>query len=128
MRFLGHIKGINVLILSMITKAVHLESKPNSLLTISQDGFLKIFDVYDKVCIKSFKVSDFVLSSIAMLKSDETYAIGSWDNNIYLFNIVYGSRSKPFPAHDNSISDLLYFSKHKKIVTSSWDCSIKTFR
>ena len=71
---------------------VHLDSKPNSLLTIGQDGFLKIFDVYDKTCIKSFKICDFVLSSITMLKTDETFAIGSWDNNIYLFNIVYGSR------------------------------------
>ena len=70
MRFQEHTKGTNLHNLSLITKAVHLDSKPNSLLTISQDGFLKIFDVYDKVCIKSFKVSDFVLSSIAMLKSD----------------------------------------------------------
>lgn len=54
--------------------------------------------------------------------------IGAWDNNIYLFNIVYGSKSKPFPAHDNSISDLVYMPKRKKIFTGSWDCSIKSFR
>jgi factor associated with neutral sphingomyelinase activation len=107
---------------------MHLESKPNSLLTIGQDGFLKIFDAGEKVCIKSFKICDFVLSSIAIVKTDETFAIGSWDNNIYLFNIVYGSRSKPFPAHDNSITDLIYLTGRKKIVTCSMDCSIKTFR
>ncbi len=45
-----------------------------------------------------------------------------------MFNIVYGSKSKPFPAHDNSIIDLVYIPKHKIIVTASWDCSIKTFR
>ena len=55
---------------SQITCAIHLQTKPNSLLTIGQDGFLKIFDVYDKICIKSFKICDFVLSSIAMLKQD----------------------------------------------------------
>lgn len=55
---------------SQITCAIHLSSKPNSLLTIGQDGFLKIFDVYEKTCIKSFKICDFVLSSIAMLKQD----------------------------------------------------------
>jgi hypothetical protein len=40
------------------------------LLTVGQDGYLKIYDVYEKTCIKSFKICDFVLSSIAMLKQD----------------------------------------------------------
>jgi len=30
---------------SAITHAIHMPSKPNSLLTIGSDGFLKIFDV-----------------------------------------------------------------------------------
>ncbi len=41
---------------------------------------------------------------------------------------MYGSKSKPFPAHDNSIIDLVYMPNRKTIVTASWDCSIKTFR
>jgi len=45
-----------------------------------------------------------------------------------LFNIVYGSKSKPFPAHDNSIIDLVYMPKRKTIASASWDCSVKTFR
>jgi WD40 repeat protein len=64
-----------------------------------------------------------------ILRSKSTLIqIGSWDNNIYLFNIVYGSKSKPFTAHDNSIIDMVYMPKRKTIVTASWDCSIKTFR
>ena len=54
--------------------------------------------------------------------------IGSWDNNIYLFNIVYGSKSKPFSVHDNSIIDLVYMPKRKTVISASWDCSIKTMR
>ncbi len=49
-------------------------------------------------------------------------------DNGNLFNIVYGSKSKPFPAHDNSIIDLVYMPKRKTIASASWDCSIKTFR
>lgn len=41
---------------------------------------------------------------------------------------MYGSRSKPFPAHDNSIIDLVYMPKRKTLVSASWDCSIKTHR
>ena len=63
-----------------------------------------------------------------MLKNDETFAIGGWDNKIYLFNIVYGSKSKPFVAHDNSIIDMAYMTKRKTLITASWDCSIKKFR
>ena len=33
------------IIKSAITHAIHMPSKPNSLLTIGSDGFLKIFDV-----------------------------------------------------------------------------------
>jgi hypothetical protein len=55
---------------SQINRALHLRSKPNTLLTISQDGFLKIFDVFEKSCTKSFKICEFNLSCIAMLKND----------------------------------------------------------
>lgn len=54
---------------------LHLKSKPNTLLTISQDGFLKIYDAYDKSCTKSFKICDFNLSCIVILKPDETFAV-----------------------------------------------------
>lgn len=42
--------------------------------------------------------------------------------------MVFGSRSQPYTAHDNSVSDLLYLQKKKRLVSSSWDCSVKTLR
>lgn len=97
-------------------------------MTISQDGFLKVFDLFDKVCQKSFKICEVCLSAITPVKPDELYALGSWDNNIYLFNIVSGNKSKAVVAHDNSISDLLYLPRRKRLVSSSWDCSVKFWR
>ena len=41
---------------------------------------------------------------------------------------MYGSKSKPFAAHDNSINDLVYLPQRKLLFSGSWDCSIKTFR
>ncbi len=41
---------------SQVNAIVCLETKPNLMLTIGQDGFLKIFDEKEKVCIKSFKI------------------------------------------------------------------------
>lgn len=54
--------------------------------------------------------------------------MGSWDNNIYLFNTVYGSKSKPYPIHDNSINDLVFLKRRKKLMSASWDCTIKIMR
>jgi hypothetical protein len=53
-----------------ITKIVNLPSKPNTIVTIGQDGFLKVFDTYERSCQKSFKISDSCLSSIVSIKGD----------------------------------------------------------
>jgi factor associated with neutral sphingomyelinase activation len=111
-----------------ITRMLSLTSKPNTIVSIGQDGFLKVFDLVERACQKSFKICEFCLSSIVPIKGDEIFAIGSWDNSIYLFNIVYGSKSKPVLAHDNSVSDLVFLPKRKRLVSSSWDCSIKLWR
>ena len=52
-----------------------MPSKPNSLLTIGSDGFLKIFDIAEKVCLKSFKICEFHLSCITVIKTDEIFAV-----------------------------------------------------
>lgn len=44
-------------------------------MTIGSDGFLKIFDVGEKVCLKSFKICEFHLSCIAVIKDDEIFAV-----------------------------------------------------
>lgn len=113
---------------SAVSKIMPLKASPNTVVTIGQDGFLKVVDLFNKTCQKSFKISDVCLSAIAMVKQDELYAIGSWDNNIYIFNISSGNRSKPVVAHNNSISDLIFLQKRKRLLSSSWDCYIKMWR
>jgi hypothetical protein len=46
---------------------------------------LKIFDVFEKSCTKSFKICEFNLSSIVMLKADEVFAV-----IILLARLVHG--------------------------------------
>lgn len=41
---------------SAITRIVSLKTRPNTVVTTSQDGFLKVFDLFDKNCQKSFKI------------------------------------------------------------------------
>jgi len=42
--------------------------------------------------MKSFKICDFCLSTMVVIKQDEIFAIGSWDSKIHIFNINYGSK------------------------------------
>lgn len=46
---------------------------------------------------------------------------------IYIFNLVYGSRSKPIEAHDNSVSALIYLKISKRVISASWDCTLKSW-
>lgn len=39
-----------------ITRMLVLSSKPNTAITIGHDGFLKVFDLAEKACLKSFKL------------------------------------------------------------------------
>lgn len=38
------------------------------------------------------------------IKEDEVYAIGCWDNKLYIFNLNYGSKTSTIEAHNDSIS------------------------
>ena len=52
--------------------------------------------------------------------------VGSWDNNLYLFNIVYGSVvHKQVSAHFDSISCLLLDLPNQQLYSGSQDCTIK---
>ncbi|CAK91037.1 unnamed protein product (macronuclear) [Paramecium tetraurelia] len=109
-----------------ITDLIVLEKK-NLLVTIGQDGFLKVIDLKELIVLKSFKVDEFCLSCIVTLKQDEIFAIGSWGSQIHVFNINYGSKVQMVQRFNNSVSSLVYLMKKKILVTGSWDCSLKRF-
>jgi len=52
---------------SNITDMIVLDKK-KLLVTIGNDGFLKVIDLKENVVLKSFKVDEFCLSSIVTLK------------------------------------------------------------
>lgn len=62
-------------------------------MSIGLDGFLKVTDFVSRKVIKSFKICNFCLSSLIPLKNDEIFAIGSWDNKLYIFNLNYGNKT-----------------------------------
>jgi factor associated with neutral sphingomyelinase activation len=80
-------------------------------MSIGEDGFLKVSDLVSKTVIKSFKICDLNLSGLVAIKEDELFAIGSWDNKLYIFNLNYGSKVKVISNHNESISAICFFPK-----------------
>ncbi len=61
------------------------------------------------------------------MKEDEIFAIGCWDNKLYIFNLNYGSKIKIINAHNESISSVVYLKFKCVLLTASWDCTVKSF-
>ncbi|EGR33579.1 neutral sphingomyelinase activation associated factor, putative [Ichthyophthirius multifiliis] len=110
-----------------VTQIIKLVNKPNQIISIGEDGFLKVCDLQSKQVIKSFKICDLNLSSFVVLKEDEIFAIGCWDNKLYIFNLNYGSKIKIIKAHNESISSIGYLKSKCVLLTASWDCTVKSF-
>ncbi|KAL4472641.1 hypothetical protein ABPG74_018590 [Tetrahymena malaccensis] len=110
-----------------VTQIRKLKKKQNQIISIGEDGFLKVCDLPNKSVIKSFKICDLNLSSFVPIKEDEIFAIGCWDNKLYIFNLNYGSKVKVLSIHNESISSLSYFSSLNTLFTASWDCTVKQF-
>ena len=108
-----------------VTQIIKLQNKQNQIISIGEDGFLKVCDLISKQVIKSFKICDLNLSSFVALKEDEIYAIGCWDNKLYIFNLNYGSKIKVISAHNESISSIIYLNNSNILLTASWDCTVK---
>jgi len=104
-----------------------LELSENRVLSIGYDGFIKLTQIKDMIVSRSFKVCDMSLSSIVQLKENELYALGAWDNNVYIFNLNYGTRVFSESLHNDAISQIVYDPNRSVFCTGSWDCSVKAW-
>lgn len=98
------------------------------MVSIGEDGFLKVSDLVTRSVIKSFKICDLNLSGFVPIKEDEIFAIGSWDNKLYVFNLNYGSKVKVISIHNESISSICYLSACSTLFTASWDCTVRSLQ
>jgi len=96
-------------------------------LSIGHDGFIKITQFQSMSVSRSFKVCDLSLSSVAELKKNELYALGSWDNNLYIFNLNYGTKVFSEPLHEDAISYITFDPIKSTLYTTSWDCTVRSW-
>lgn len=90
---------------------------------MGKDGYLKVIDVGLGQVTKAFKISEFALSSVALL-SPTHLILGCWDNSLYIFNLTYGSVTQRLAhCHYDSISCIQ--KRDNSLFTGSWDCTVK---
>jgi factor associated with neutral sphingomyelinase activation len=105
--------------------SICLSSDGETLYSVSQDSSLKIYSLGEGKQLRSNNISQLALSSCALSKDQKFVAIGSWDNNIYLYSNDYGRVITTVPAHDDTVSCLTL--RDNLLVSGSWDTSMKVW-
>lgn len=98
----------------------------NRIISVGKDSTLKVYDTVLKKQIRSVILSSTPLSSCVIV-DDNTVAVGSWDNEIYLYDVEYGRVVESFRAHDDSVSCLLWLEKERLLISGGWDGVVRVW-
>ena len=96
-----------------------------SMYTVSQDGLLKVFSLSELRQTHSGPVGDMALSSVLATGDSENIVVGSWDNNVYWYNLEYGRVMETLSGHDDAVSCLI--KAGDMLITASWDGAVKVW-
>ncbi|CAK1602846.1 unnamed protein product [Parnassius mnemosyne] len=98
----------------------------SKIISVGKDGTLKVYDLGQGKQMRSVVLCSTPLSSCVMV-DEHTVAAGSWDNEIYLYNVEYGRVVESFRAHDDSVSCLLWLIKERLLISGGWDGVVRVW-
>ncbi|XP_065676100.1 protein FAN isoform X3 [Hydra vulgaris] len=104
---------------------VDLSDDAQIIYSVSQDCQLKVFSINDNIQTRSINLSSMALSCCQLIDDQKYLLIGSWDAQIYIYSTEYSRVVDAKHAHHDAISSLCY--KYNKLVTSSWDATVKVW-
>ncbi|CAH0404999.1 unnamed protein product [Chilo suppressalis] len=96
------------------------------IISVGKDGALKVYDVEQKKQIRSITLCLTPLSSCVMI-DDNIVAAGSWDNEIYLYDVEYGRKVESFRAHDDSVTCLLWLENERLLISGGADGVVRVW-
>ncbi|KAJ2953827.1 hypothetical protein O0L34_g1455 [Tuta absoluta] len=96
------------------------------IVSVGKDGTLKVYDIEQRKQIRSVILCATPLSVCVMI-DDNIVAAGSWDNDIYLYDVEYGRVVESFRAHDDSVSCLLWLEKERLLISGGWDGVVRVW-
>ncbi|KAI8428162.1 hypothetical protein MSG28_002408 [Choristoneura fumiferana] len=95
-------------------------------ISVGKDGTLKVYDTILKKQIRSVILSATPLSSCVIM-DENIVAAGSWDNEIYLYDVDYGRVVESFRAHDDCVSCLLWLDKERLLISGGYDGVVRVW-
>ncbi|XP_057671773.1 protein FAN-like [Diorhabda carinulata] len=93
--------------------------------SVGHDSKLKVFSLSQNKQIRSANVGRMALSSCIQLPNANVLIIGSWDNEIYLYDMDYGKVSDKIVAHQDAVTCLCLDIKTNVVISGSTDCTVK---
>eukprot|EP00037_Helgoeca_nana_P008461 m.75409 g.75409 ORF g.75409 m.75409 type:complete len:965 (+) comp18956_c0_seq1:4339-7233(+) len=100
-----------------------LSSDGRTLYTVSQDCNLKLFNLDSLQQSHAAPIGDMSLACCHPLDDGVTVMVGSWDNNVYWYNIEFGRVMATLDAHDDAVCRVAVYGD--RLITASWDSTVK---
>lgn len=98
----------------------------NRVISVCKGGTLKVYDMAQNKQIRSVILCTTPLSSCVMV-DEHIVAAGSWDNEIYFYDVEYGRVVESFRAHDDSVSCLQWLEKDHLLISGGWDGVVRVW-
>jgi hypothetical protein len=132
----SHHKGqINDCVFLSSHSSVEQSTKLPFICSVSSDNCLKVYSLEDRSLFRSYKVSNFNVSSIDFVhmggsfESNLLLFLSCWDNSVYIYDINFNRCIHTLEdLHEDAISRVRILEKtdsHTYFLTASWDSLIK---
>ncbi|KAG5342883.1 FAN protein, partial [Acromyrmex heyeri] len=113
-----------------VTSIVRKNKTSNEIISVGQDGTLKLYNISEKKLTRSVTLSSLSLSSCisyCTLSQRNILVAGSWDNTLIFYDIEFGRVIDVLQGHEDAVSCLAWSSTHRVIISGSWDCTAKVW-
>ncbi|KAK9870435.1 hypothetical protein WA026_008004 [Henosepilachna vigintioctopunctata] len=111
-----------------IVSSIFISDDQKSIVSVGHDSKVKVFSIEYRRQIRSANIGNMPLSSCIQLPNVNVLVIGSWDNQIVLYDLDYGKVTESVFAHEDAITCMSWGSKSNLLVSGSGDCTVKIWK
>ncbi|XP_017773064.1 PREDICTED: protein FAN-like [Nicrophorus vespilloides] len=98
------------------------------IISVGHDSKLKVFSVGQERQIRSASIGSMPLSCCVKLPYNNILVIGSFGNEIILYDLDFGRVTQTVTAHDDAITCVAWGTKSNLLCSGSGDCTVGVWR
>ncbi|KZC06439.1 Protein FAN, partial [Dufourea novaeangliae] len=103
----------------------------DEIISVGQDGMLKLYSIINKKLTRSVALSMLPLSSCISYNTSShrnVLVVGSWDNSLIFYDVEFGRVIDTLQGHEDAVSCLVLSPSRQIIISGSWDCTAKVWQ